>query len=72
MARYRILATIVSVGFGELQVTVSAIPEDMRSAETRSATVRDDEEAIARRDFLVMSLATELRSRGHEVAGVEE
>ena len=72
MARYRILATIVSVGFGELQVTVSAIPEDMRSAETRSATVRDDEEAIARRDFLVMSLATEIRARGHEVAGVEE
>lgn len=72
MARYRILATIVSVGFGELQVTVSAIPEDMRSAETRSATVRDDEEAIARRDFLVMSLATELRARGHEVAVVEE
>lgn len=72
MARYRILATIVSVGFGELQVTVSAIPEDMRSAETRSATVRSDDEAIERRDFLVMSLATELRARGHEITGTEE
>lgn len=72
MAGYRILATIVPVGFGEIQVTVSAFPEDMRLAETRSDTVMSQDEAVERRDYLVMSLVTELRARGHEVTGIEE
>ena len=71
MARYRLLARTVTLGDGQAQVTVSAIPEDMRSAEVRSESVAPAE-AEERRDWLVMSLATELRARGHEVDGVEE
>lgn len=55
------------LGADEHHVTVSAIPADMKSAEVRTATERTREEAEARRDYLLMSLATELRARGHEV-----
>lgn len=67
MARYRLTTRITLTAPREYQVVVSAIPEDMRSAEVRSATVETVEEAEARRDFLVMSLATEIRARGHDV-----
>lgn len=70
MATYRLLSRIVALGPREHHVTVSAIPEDMRSAEVRSDTLPTAEEAQARRNFLVMSLATELRARGHQVAAL--
>lgn len=69
---YCIMATIVPVGFGEIQVTVTALAEDRSSVETRGATVRSQAEAAARKDYLVMSLATELRARGDVVTGIEE
>jgi hypothetical protein len=71
MATYRLLARIVQIGPGEHCVTVSAIPTDMRSAEVRSDISKTREDAEARRDYLLMSLATEMRARGHEVTGIE-
>lgn len=72
MARYRLLTRIVVLGPHEHHVTVSAIPADMRSAEVRTDTVATTAEAERRRDYLAMSLATELRALGHEVTGIEE
>lgn len=72
MARYSLLARIVEIAPREHHITVSAIPTDMRSAEVRTATEKTREEAEARRDYLLMSLATELRARGHEVVGAVE
>lgn len=66
------LARIVDLGHGDLQVTVSAVPTDMSSAETRTETVGSVAEAVERRNYLVMSLATGLRARGHEVEGLTE
>jgi len=72
LALYHLLARIVEVAPDEHHVTVSPIPTDMRSAEMRSAIEKTREEAEARRDYLVMSLAIEIRARGHEVAGIDE
>ncbi|MGE0357781.1 MAG: hypothetical protein AB7P08_12835 [Burkholderiales bacterium] len=72
MATYRIMANIVETAPGEHQVTVSAIPSDMSSAEVRSDTLLSISEAEAQREYLVMSIATELRARGDEIAALEE
>lgn len=72
MATYELLARIAQIGPDEHCVTVSAIPSDKRSAEVRTAIVPTSEEAEIRRDFLVMSLATEIRSRGGEILGITE
>lgn len=72
MATYRLLARIVQIGPGEHCVTVSAIPTDMRSAEVRSDVCDTPEEAEARRDYLLMSLGTELAGRGHSLLGLVE
>lgn len=50
---------------------VSALADDGNGTEVRMETVKPAD-ANARKDFLVMSLATELRARGHAVSGVEE
>ena len=70
MATYQLLTRISLIGPREYHVAVSAIPTDMRSAEVRTATVPTAAEAELRRDYLVMSLATELRGRGHDVLEV--
>lgn len=69
MATYRLLARIVELSPGEHCVTVSAIPTDMRSAEVRQDVCKTRGEAEARRDYLVMSLATEIRAQGGEILG---
>ena len=72
MATYRLLARIAEIEPGEHCVTVSAVPTDMRSAEVRSDNCKSLDEAEARRDFLIISLATEIRARGGEILGVTE
>jgi hypothetical protein len=72
MAAYSILSRVVQLGAGAHCVTVSAIPAAMDGAEVRTAVLPSVAEAEARRDFLTMSLATELRARGHEVAALVE
>lgn len=69
---YRLLARIVETVPGEHHVTVSAIAGDLRSAEVRSDTCKNRGEAEARRDFLVVSLATDIRARGGKMLGVME
>lgn len=49
---------------------VGCCPGSLRSAEVRSDSLPTAEEAQARRDFLVMSFATELRARGHQVSAL--
>ena len=69
---YRPLARIPQIGPCEHCVTVSAIRTDIRSAEVRSDICKTRGEAQARRDYLVMSLATEMRAQGHEVLALTE
>ena len=66
MAIYRLMARVVPRGPHEHVVTVSAIPADLGSAEVRQDTLPTVAVAGARRDFLVMSHATEVRARGHQ------
>ncbi|MBK8324491.1 MAG: hypothetical protein IPL06_17735 [Betaproteobacteria bacterium] len=72
MATYRILARIVELGPREHLVTVSALAEDKDSTEVRMASLSTAAEARERKDFLVMSLATELRALGHVTVGMVE
>lgn len=72
MAVYSILSRVVRLGAEAHCVTVSAIPSALDRAEVRTAIVTSAAEAQARRDYLQMSLATELRARGHEVAALVE
>jgi hypothetical protein len=71
MATYRLMARISLTGPREHQVVVSAIPDDLGSVEVRRDTVPTLAEAELRRDYLLMSLATELSARGHTIAGAE-
>ncbi len=72
MATYRLMAAIVELPDGDQHVTVSAIPTDMRSAQVRSDTCPTLVAAEARKNYLSMSLATQLRSEGHEVVELVE
>ena len=62
----------VALGPRAHRVTVKAISVDLSSAEVRADLVPTAGEAHARRDYLVMSFAAELRSRGLEVTSVIE
>lgn len=72
MAVFQILVRVVEIFPGEYHVMVSAVSPDVEEVEVRHDMVPTSAAAIERRDFIVMSLATELRARGHEVAGVVE
>ena len=72
MAVFQILVRIVQVSPGDHVVTVSAVSDDVDETEVRQDMVPTAREARERRDYLIMSLATELRARGHEVSGVVE
>lgn len=72
MAAYHLLTRIVEIGASEFVVTVSAVPIGMASAEVRTEVAPTAHEAQARRDYLLMSLATELRARGHKIVGAVE
>jgi hypothetical protein len=70
MSTYSIMSRIVQLGSREHVVTVSAIAHDLGGAEVRQDTAPTAWQAQARRGFLEMSLATELRARGHRISGV--
>lgn len=65
------MARITLTGPREHQVVVSAVPDDLGGAEVRHDAVSTLAEAELRRDYLLMSLATELRAMGHEILGAE-
>jgi hypothetical protein len=70
--KYHVLSRVVQISPDAHCVTVSAIPSALDRAEVRAAVVTSAAEAQARRDYLQMSLATELRARGHELNGIVE
>jgi hypothetical protein len=72
MATYRLMARITLTGPREHQVVVSAIPDGPGGAEVRHDAVTTLAEAELRRDYLLMSLATDLRARGHQVVELLE
>ncbi len=72
MATYRLLARIVELSPREHVVTVSALAEDADDTRVRMDSEPTAADAIRRKDYLVMSLATELRAQGHEVVGLVE
>ena len=72
MAAYRLVSRVVPTAPHEWQVIVAAITVDHDGAEARRDTLESSSEAEDRRDFLMMSLATELRARGHDVEGLDE
>lgn len=72
MASFRLLARIVELGPREHVVTVSALAEDEDRTEVRMDSEPTAADAIRRKDYLVMSLATELRAQCHEIVGLVE
>lgn len=72
MARFSILARIVQVSPGDHVVTVSAVSDEVAETELRQDMVSTPAEARERRDYLIMSLATELRAKGQEAKEVIE
>lgn len=72
MATYRILARIVEMGLHEHLVTVSALAEDADDTWVRMDAEPTAAAARERKDYMVMSLATELRARGHELIALIE
>ena len=66
------MARITLTGPREHQVVVSAVPDGPGHAEVLHDTVPTLAEAELRRDYLLMSLATYLRARGHQVVGLVE
>jgi hypothetical protein len=63
---------IVNSAPGEHHVTVSAIPSDMQTAEVRHDFWPTRGEAKPRRDYLAISLATEITARCGEILGFVE
>ena len=61
------MSHVALIGPDEHYVTVNPIPTDMSSAEVRTTPEKTHDRAEARRDYLVMSLATELWARGHDI-----
>ena len=72
MAAFRLLARLALVSPCEVGVTVTGVPDGDLEPVVRHDVVNTLAEAEARRDYLVMSLATQLRAEGHELVELVE
>lgn len=67
MAAFGLMACVVGLGPSEYVAAVDAAQADLCSTEVRQDVAPTAAEAQDRRDYLLLSLATELLPRGHQV-----